>query len=94
MSYEVTLAGLSSEAKQIEAAKKCFLEKADKFLKGRKITVVDKNWNGQPYGRSWPKLAGKTFEIDHVILCDGELAVWFPGPNNYCYMPISYGVVR
>jgi hypothetical protein len=57
MSYEVTLAGLSSEAKQIEAAKKCFLEKADKFLKGRKITVVDKTGTDSPmedHGLNWP----------------------------------------
>jgi hypothetical protein len=87
------LGDLCERAKLLEDAQDKLRDEANALLKGKKITVTNERWNGQPHGRSWPKLKGKTFEIDHCIFWDGEIEVWFDGPNHYCYMPISHGVV-
>lgn len=91
---QMTMSGLLEEAKQVRATEVALQKKANEFLQGKKITVTHERWNGQPHGTSWPKLAGQTFEIDHAILWEGRIDVWFRGPRHYCYMPLDYGILQ
>lgn len=88
---EERLAALICAANDMEKRAEALRKEVNSFLKGRRIRVTHKYWNGQMCGVSWPKLCGKEFVIDHAIVDRGAISVWYNGTRHYCYMPLSYG---
>ena len=52
-------------------------DKISKILIGRKVRVIS-DYNGQPHGKSKPKLTGKIFTITHYV---DDSYVWVKGQH-------------
>lgn len=49
---------------------------------GKNAKIVSTTYNGQPYGRSKPKLTGKIYPIKHIFISTGsksEIGVFLEG---------------
>ena len=63
-------------------------KKSNSLVEGKKVKIINKNYNGQPYGSSKKSLLGRKFLIKYVVI--DEYDIYLESDiDSYCSMRIE-----